>query len=71
MANLKMRVVPKPKEGTGTVIVKKTKEPYFAGGGEDSYVCGSCGHILIAKWGKEGISGICLGCPVCGKYNAI
>lgn len=71
MANIKMKVVPKPKKGTGTVIAKKTKEPYFKDEGKDNYVCGKCGHILIADWGEGEIEGICLRCPICESYNII
>jgi hypothetical protein len=66
----KLRIVPKPKEGTASVLVpgKDFKGPLISGPGEVDLVCGSCGTILVRGVGNS-ILNLVFMCPGCGSYN--
>ena len=74
MADFRLTVVPKPKEGTASVLEKPKggdKEPYIVGEGKNNYLCGNCGHLLIENVHEGQVAGIVFKCPNCGSYNAI
>lgn len=77
---IKLRIIPKPAEGTRTIFVKgedSTKEkrlkPYFKGSGDTDYVCSMCGHVLVEAMNVGQLSNLVFKCPKhkCGKYNEL
>ena len=64
----KLNIVPKPPEGTRTVIESKVS-PVFKGEGDLDYRCGNCGTILAEKMRQGQIKNIIVHCPKCGQYN--
>lgn len=73
MSDHEMKVIPKPKEGTASVLVQeeKGKHPFFKGDGEDNYLCGECGFILCENIKHGQITAVVLKCPNCGSCNTI
>jgi uncharacterized ferredoxin-like protein len=67
----KLKIIPEPKEGTRTVIVRdvKSKLPYFKGAGNLNLVCGNCGFVLCKKINEGQIRNIVMQCPECGLFN--
>jgi len=65
---IKLSIIPKPREGSRTVIESKLS-PAFKGEGEVNYICGSCGAILAEKVRQGQIRNIVIYCPRCGQYN--
>ena len=65
---IKLNIVPKPAQGTRTLIESKIS-PAFKGEGETNYVCGNCGAVLAEKVRPGQIKNIVVLCPKCGKYN--
>lgn len=49
MPTVKARVIPKPEEGTRTVLVasETLTGPFMKGHGPTTYICGLCGNVLI------------------------
>jgi hypothetical protein len=75
MTNIIMEIIPKPKEGTATVLklTKKGKFPMIAGGGDDNYLCGliECGNIICKNVSRGQIINIVFKCANCGSYNVL
>ena len=67
----KLKVIPKPKEGTRTVLLSKTGQVgvFFSGSGNINLVCGNCGKKLCENMNDGQIQGIVFQCPVCRLYN--
>ena len=73
MGDYSLKVIPKPKEGTATVIqhTKKGKISLIMGTGNDNYSCGVCSNILAKNVVRRQIANIVLMCPNCDAYNII
>jgi uncharacterized ferredoxin-like protein len=69
--NKKLKIIPKPKEGTRTVLVTKAGQGviYFKGNGDTNLICGNCGTILCENINEGQIRNIVLQCPICRLYN--
>lgn len=69
----KMKVIPKPKEGTRTVFEKKGNNekipPFIKGTGDLYLLCGYCETVLCESVNSGQIRGIVFKCPVCNNYN--
>ncbi len=65
---IKLKIIPKPSEGTRTVIESKVS-PAFKGEGGSDYICGNCGTVLAEKIRRGQIKNIVVYCPKCGQYN--
>jgi len=65
---IKLSIVPKPREGSRTIIQSKVS-PAFKGEGEVNYICGNCGAILAEEVRQGQIRNIVVHCPKCGQYN--
>ncbi len=65
---IKLNVIPKPREGSRTVIESKVS-PAFKGEADVDYLCGECGAILAEKVRRGQITNIVIHCPKCGQYN--
>ena len=65
---MKLCIIPKPAEGSRTVIESKVN-PAFKGEGDSDYVCGNCETILAEKIRRGQIKNIVVRCPKCGQYN--
>jgi len=65
---IKLGIIPKPSEGSRTVIESKVS-PTFKGGGDVDYLCGSCGALIAEKVRRGQIRNIVVRCPKCGQYN--
>jgi len=70
MADKKLKVIPKPAEGTRVVLKRaKGEGVIISGKGELNLVCGKCDAVL-AKGVKEGqVKNLVLHCNNCGSYN--
>lgn len=68
----KLQVIPKPAEGTRSVLAKAPPDPLlFQGEGDLNLLCGKCGAIL-AKGVHEGtLINLVLQCNQCGTYNEV
>ena len=62
---IKLSTIPKPREGSRTVIESKVS-PAFKGEGDVDYICGNCGAILAETVRCRQIRNIVLHCPKCG-----
>lgn len=71
MADVRLKVIPKPAEGTAPVIrTDKGKDFVFIkGAGPDNLLCGNCGKILCEKMTLDQIRGVVFECPNCGAFN--
>lgn len=69
----KLKIIPKPQEGTRTVLVTKAGAglTFFGDEGDLNLVCGNCGAILCEKMKEGQIRNIVLQCPICRLYNDI
>ena len=65
---IKLSTVPKPREGSCTVIESKVS-PAFRGEGDADYICGDCGALIAEKVRRGQIRNIVVRCPKCGQYN--
>ena len=70
MMKIKLKIIPKPSEGTRTVVKPKAG-PAFKGDGKTDYICGQCGAVLAEKMrrGEVQIKNIVVCCPKCEEYN--
>lgn len=68
MPEIRLSIIPKPHEGSRTVIESKAN-PVFKGKGEVNYICGSCGAILAGEVRQGQIKNIVVRCPKCGQYK--
>ncbi len=66
-----MKVIPKPKEGTASVLAMTRKEPVIKGVGEDNYLCGKCKFIICENISHGQIIDMVFKCPNCESYNTI
>ncbi len=66
----KAQIIPKPVEGTRTVIAPATM-PAIKGKGDTNYLCGNCNTKIVEKVNKGQTSDIVILCSVCGNYNEI
>lgn len=74
MNDFKLTPIPKPKEGTVVILeLNKTgKFPIMIGDGEDNYLCGNCGNIIIKSMNRNmKITNVVFRCPNCRRYNLI
>lgn len=71
----KLKVIPKPKEGTRTVLVLKPNpdkpSTIIKGQGELNLICGYCESVLCESVTTGQIRNIVLKCPVCNNYNEL
>jgi len=73
MANYQMEIIPEPKPGTASVLIRSGKGtlPIIKGQGDVNYVCGAC-HTVICEHVERGqIINIVFKCPQCQAYNRI
>ena len=71
MSNYLMEVVPKPKEGSATVL-KMNKKGNFAlitGQGNNNYLCGKCKNTICQNIERGQVINLVFVCPNCGSYN--
>ena len=68
-----LKIIPKPKTGTRTVLLTKPGQglPLFSGEGNVDMVCGKCSVVLVHAIIEGQIRNIVLQCPVCRFYNEI
>jgi len=73
MSNYSMEIIPKPPDGTASVLQFDKKGPYalFKGIGPDNYLCGSCDNKLCEGITRGQIIGLVLRCPQCDSFNVI
>ena len=72
MPTIKARIIPKPDEGTRTVLVgKELAGPFIRGQGSTTYICGVCRNILVEKVYHGQIRNIVIKCTKCQSYNEI
>ena len=72
MATKKLRIIPKPEEGTRSVFVTERTDKdfvYLTGNGTVDFICGNCGHILVKAFNENRIQNLVFCCNQCGKYN--
>jgi len=65
---IKLNIIPKPREGSRTVIESKVS-PAFKGEGDMDYICGNCGALIAENVHRGQIRNIVVHCPKCGQYN--
>ena len=68
MPEIKLAIIPEPREGSRTVIDSKVS-PVFKGEGDVNYMCGACGAILAEKVRRGQVRNIVVRCPKCGQYS--
>ncbi len=66
-----MKVIPKPKEGTASVLVMTRKKPVIKGVGEDNYLFGKYKFIICESISHGQIIDIVLKCPDWESYKTI
>lgn len=68
----KTRVIPKPLEGTRTILAP-AKAPVIKGqdGSGINVACGHCGKALVVDAADATFSNIVLRCPLCGAYGEL
>lgn len=72
MQILPLKVIPKPEEGTRTVIQGTNDlrhQAYIRGKGDTSYTCGNCDHVILENVVAGQVRGIVFKCLSCGSYN--
>ena len=65
------KVIPKPAEGKKKVVVGQSTGPALTGGGNDSYVCGSCGTTLAKDVDRGKVRDTVIQCHECGNHNEL
>ncbi len=70
MPNIKLEVVPKPKEGT-RIVLKLLATPGFSGEGDYDLLCGSCEKVLAEKIVYGHLQEVVLHCPKCDTHNEV
>lgn len=73
MSNYSLQVIPKPKEGTRSVLKPNDNfsGPIIIGNSSTNYLCGSCDYILCENVDRGQILNLVFVCPKCGSYNEI
>lgn len=70
MIDITLQVVPKPVDGTASVVVIQTMEPTFKGEGQVNFNCGECGfRVAESLENAAQISNVVIACPSCKSYN--
>lgn len=67
MPDIVLPLIPKPPEGTKTVLKIKAK-PGIRGGDGINYLCGNCGNVLISGTHEGQVRKLVFHCS-CGAYN--
>jgi hypothetical protein len=67
---IKLKVIPKPADGTRTVMIQeKGSLPFFKGPLDvPDMVCGSCGAVITTGVPRTGITQVVFQCA-CGAFN--
>lgn len=72
MPSRRLRVIPKPAEGTGTVLRFESDEPTMIRGKWDlDLLCGKCGATLAAGVYEGMLINLVLQCNQCDSYNEV
>ncbi len=73
MSDLLLEIIPKPKEGTATILIFTQKGRYVIMSGEasDNYLCGACENTICKNVSRGQIINLVFKCPNCGEYNHI
>ena len=73
MSNFEMKIIPKPKDGTATILKlsKNGKFHLIKGHGYDNYLCGACNNIICKNVERGQIVNIVFECPNCHNYNLV
>lgn len=73
LRKIKLKIIPKPKEGTRTVLVPARGRvlPVIKGAGKTDYVCGNCDAVLMEGMSERQVRDIVICCSICGLYNDI
>lgn len=68
---MKLRVMPAEEvpADAAAIMNQAAEEPVFRSGGEINYVCGSCGHVLIASANFGQFRKLFIKCFRCGAVN--
>jgi predicted RNA-binding Zn-ribbon protein involved in translation (DUF1610 family) len=67
-----MAVIPKPAEGTRSVLVLKGEGTVVVkGSGKTDWVCDQCGATLVERCGPQQVQNMVFLCNGCGAYNDI
>ncbi len=70
MPNIKLRVIPKPAEGTRSVInLTGPGTVAFSGHGDVVLECGNCGEPLAENVQEGQLSNLVIRCNNCAEYN--
>ena len=69
--NYQLEVIPKPMEGTASVLITDQPAPFvfMKGPGSANFLCGACQSILCEGMERGQIVQIVFRCPQCGSYN--
>ena len=74
MPTEKTKIIPKPKEGTRTVLVAKGS-PIIEGEGEGkgdmTYLCGNCDTLLLENAFFTNVRNVVFQCPRCGLFSEL
>jgi hypothetical protein len=65
-----LKVIPKPQEGTRTVVLNQTPDGVLFRGTDDcpDICCGSCGAVLGHGVSRQAFTNLVISCP-CGAFN--
>lgn len=66
---IKLIPVPEPEEGKATIMHLTVPGPIIVGEGDQDYVCGICGDVLIKSVSAGQIQGGVFQCYQCKNYN--
>jgi hypothetical protein len=69
----KLRVIPKPKPDTRTLLLPKPREvlPLIKCDADLNLICGGCGATLVEGVVENEIRNIVIRCPICEIYNEV
>lgn len=73
MGNVILQVIPKPKEGTASILAMNdpSRLPIIKGSADTNYQCGTCHATLVQGVTQGQIRNMVLLCPKCGSYNRL
>jgi hypothetical protein len=71
--NKKLRVIPKPKSGSRTLLLPKEGEslPLVECDADLNLLCGNCGAMLVKGIMENQIKNLVILCPICKLFNEI
>jgi len=73
--NKKLKIIPKPKPDSATLLLPKKGEPLplIKLDGDLNLLCGNCSEILVEGLNEDEdqIMNVIIRCPVCRSYNEI